>query len=119
MIDYQIGTSQLSNVPFTLERIENLIDSVFVSNNELFVSDQQVINLMIETLLLKLNEISSLHKFIANVTMLIKDNINNTDITIKSLMGASWNDEKDGVFNYKVDLNSNVSLLISIIWIAK
>lgn len=102
------------NGPVSREKLSSIL-------NEIFNKDEPIPS-SVELVLGQLNELSSKHKFIVNVTKLNANNVNTADFSVDSYIGSSWNDKSDGAFHYQIPLGSGQPdtkriLLVSVYWI--
>ena len=114
----EIKDGRSDNSPLPERKLVTLIQESYDSlkdDNEINLSTESTSNLLIKLVLEKLEKHSSLYKYIASVTTLNIEGLNE-----ENAIGASWESKKDGIFNYKLeDKNSNECYLITILWLHK
>ncbi|CAI4878459.1 CHS_3a_G0015160.mRNA.1.CDS.1 [Saccharomyces cerevisiae] len=121
----EIKDGRSDNSPLPERKLVTLIQESYDSlkdDNEINLSTESTSNLLIKLVLEKLEKHSSLYKYIASVTTLNIEGLNeeNANFSLKNDIGASWESKKDGIFNYKLeDKNSNECYLITILWLHK
>lgn len=110
-----VGTSN----DYPLEQIESLIQNCRNNIDSGLCTDS-----FIKEIIDGLNKISSNYKYIVSVTKIEKTDseVNDTgvgnemNVKIENTVGTSFNQNKDGLFNYRLSVDGK-NYLITIIWI--
>lgn len=92
----QNANSDSQEAPVSLDFFENLINEYKGSIKD----SAEVINY----LLTKLQEKSSKHKFLVEITQILSDKSIHVGLNISSKIGTLWNQEKDGYISFIIEL---------------
>ncbi|CDO93075.1 unnamed protein product [Kluyveromyces dobzhanskii CBS 2104] len=103
------------NGPASSEDLVSILKTTFGRNEPIQSSVASVLE--------QLNEFSSKHKFIVNVTKLDASVADTANFSVDNFLGSSWNDKLDGAFHHQIqqdldEANTKSILLVSVYWIA-
>lgn len=104
---------------YPLGQVETLLNNCKIDVNSGLGTDS-----FIKEIIDGLNKISNKYKYIVSVTKIARSEANSTDLPesnemnleVQNSVGTSFNQNKDGVFNYSISQEGN-DYLITVIWV--
>lgn len=103
-----LNASDQRQGPIGAEELKTIIEKEITDWLDIKVVPQNVAH--------KLSNISSKHKFLVLVTRIDQNSEIDSDMSIKSVLGTVWDDQKDGFWSLRVDDEASIHL-VTVYWI--